>query len=287
MGSMLETSFVADPVLACERATLHREQVCPSCRGELQAEILEAWYPRDFTLDACCEVMQDAILEALAEGGARSRSMLLALDADACFGSPIRGVVRDECLGYVGVDFVPRIERIAFGAATAFIRNHHAHCAPPPGWRFGMGAWNGRQLIAVATVGRPVSRIIAQDPGVLEVTRLCTDRTVAQALRSNLISMLLSRAAKESRGLGATRLITYTLEHEDGSSLRASGFHEESVSRGGRWSRSSRPRADAGALGPKRRWARNLTSQVGPRSRAPGPPRAPEPGHITLRAGAA
>ncbi len=266
---------------------MHREQICPACRGELVAALLEIWPPRDFMIESCCEAMQESIFQTLDEGGARSRAMLLALDADACFGSPIRGVVKDDCLGYLGVDFVPRIERIAFGAACAFIRDHHAHCAPPPGWRFGLGAWNGRQLIAVATVGRPVSRIIAQDPNVLEVTRLCTDRTVVQALRSNLISMLLARAAKESRRLGATRLITYTLEHEDGSSLRASGFHEESVSRGGRWSRASRPRADTGVLGPKRRWARNLTGQVSPGPREPGLATTPEAGPFTFPAGAA
>jgi len=260
-----------DLLQVCEQAALRRARACPACGDKLVAELFEAWLPREFMVDACCEAMQESLLQALQDGGTRSRAVLLAMQADALLGEPLRGAVEDN--GRLVLDFEPRVQRIAFGPAAAFISLHHEHCRPPPGWRFGLGAWNGCELVGVTMVGRPVSRILAADPKVLEVTRLCTDRRLGDALRRNLVSMLLGRAARQARELGARRLITYTLQSESGASLRASGFRPESLSRGGRWARPSRPRADGPELGPKRRWARELA----PPGRAHGPVAKPAP----------
>jgi hypothetical protein len=62
------------------------------------------------------------------------------------------------------------------------------------------------------------------------------------------------------------RVITYTLEAEPGSSLRAAGFTEDGLSDGGGWVRENRTSGRAIGMfepvkmpsGPKRRWLRLL-----------------------------
>jgi hypothetical protein len=44
--------------------------------------------------------------------------------------------------------------------AQAFIARHHRHNQPPHGWRFGLGIANGFDLVGVAWVGTPVSRVL-------------------------------------------------------------------------------------------------------------------------------
>ena len=57
------------------------------------------------------------------------------------------------------------------------------------------------------------------DGVTLEVTRVC----VLEGNR-NANSMLYGACARAAKGLGFERLITYTLENESGSSLRAAGW---------------------------------------------------------------
>lgn len=64
---------------------------------------------------------------------------------------------------------------------------------------------------------------------------------------------------REARRRGFSRVITYTLEDESGGSLRAVGFREAGMSRGGGWSRPSRVREpDRHPVTPKRRWEIDL-----------------------------
>jgi hypothetical protein len=58
--------------------------------------------------------------------------------------------------------------------------------------------------------------------------------------------------------LGYSEAWTYTLPEESGISLRAAGFEEMGISRGGEHDRPSRRRALAEQPGPKRRWRRQL-----------------------------
>jgi len=142
------------------------------------------------------------------------------------------------------------------------VDEHHRHHDRPQGWKFGVALDRGRTRIGVATVGRPVSRMLAsQFPGALEVTRVAL-ADVPKDLRTNAISMLYGEVARKAREGGYDRIITYTMEDESGDSLRAAGFVPTHRSRGGGWSRESRPREDGGKVdltGAKVRWERGLT----------------------------
>jgi hypothetical protein len=93
------------------------------------------------------------------------------------------------------------------------------------------------KIVGVAVVGRPVAR--RSDDGLtLEVTRLCTDGT------KNVCSMLYAACWRASKALGYVRLITYILNTEPGTSLKASGWKLVGERGGGSWSVPSRPRED-------------------------------------------
>ncbi len=143
--------------------------------------------------------------------------------------------------------------------AKAFVRRFHAHNpAPPAGWKFGASIFNGPQLLGVVIIGRPVARRI-DAAATVEVTRLCLRRDIAAGLRWNAASMLYGWAAKEARRRRFASIITYTLKDlEPGTSLIAAGWKRDGESRGGSWSRPSRPRIDKASLGPKVRWRKQL-----------------------------
>jgi len=206
-------------------------------------------------LDTCCEGMHHAISLELNEGAREAAELLRSLGAEALLAQRLRGV-DVEGPGLV-LDFRLEIRPVRFGICKAFVEEHHHHCRPPAGWRFGAGCFNGPTLVGVAMVGRPVARMIDASQ-VVEVNRLCIDRSLSTALRRNAASKLLGFAAKEARRRGFTRIITYTLESEGGGSLRAAGWQEDGRSAGGSWSRPSRSRGESGPTEPKIRWARNL-----------------------------
>jgi hypothetical protein len=136
---------------------------------------------------------------------------------------------------------------ITYPEACAFIAQHHRHHLPPQGWKYGIGVAREQQIVGVITIGRPVARHL--DNGLtLEVTRCCTDGT------TNAASMLYGAAWRAAKALGYTRLITYTLVEEPGTSLRAAGWKALYQTRGGSWSAPSRPRIDAHPTGQKTLW---------------------------------
>nr|WP_190284971.1 XF1762 family protein [Bacillus sp. S3] len=59
--------------------------------------------------------------------------------------------------------------------------------------------------------------------------------------------------------MGYTKLITYTLETEDGASLKACGFNLNGISDGGSWSSKSRKRLDKAPTCPKKRWVKKIS----------------------------
>lgn len=141
-----------------------------------------------------------------------------------------------------------RHQRIDFGAAAAFVADHHRHHTPPVGHLFSIGAFRGEDMVGVAIVGRPVSR--HRDDGLTaEITRLC----VLEGVR-NAASFLLGRCAKAALALGFRRIGTYTLGSESGASLRAAGWRMIAETPGKSWSVPSRPRTDSHPLGTKMLW---------------------------------
>ena len=139
------------------------------------------------------------------------------------------------------------LQPISFGEACRFIALHHRHHLPPVGWKFGIAVNDGSQVVGVITVGRPVARNL-DDTWTLEVTRCCTDGT------PNTASMLYSAAWRAAKALGYKRLITYTLQSEPGSSLKAAGWKALYETSGGSWSCKSRPRIDKHPTEPKTLW---------------------------------
>lgn len=139
------------------------------------------------------------------------------------------------------------LQPVTYQEACAFIAEHHRHHLPPQGWKFGIAVNNGRRVVGVVTVGRPVARG-NQDGYTLEVTRCCTDGT------KNAASMLYGAAWRAAKALGYRRLITYTLAEERGTSLVAAGWRALYQTAGGSWDCPSRPRVDTHPTGQKTLW---------------------------------
>jgi len=140
-----------------------------------------------------------------------------------------------------------RVIPLTLADANAFVVQHHRHHKPVVGHKFSLGAAKDGEVVGVAIVGRPVSRI-RDDGWTLEVTRLCTDST------RNACSFLYGAAARAAFALGYRRIGTYTLPSEGGSSLRACGWKLIGERGGGGWSCPSRPRVDRHPTEPKLLW---------------------------------
>lgn len=136
---------------------------------------------------------------------------------------------------------------ITLTEAHEFVRQHHRHHKPSIGGLFAVACGEGEQVNGVAVIGRPVARRL-QDGWTAEVTRLCTDGT------RNACSMLYAAAWRACRALGYRRLLTYTLDSEPGTSLKAAGWKAIGETPGKSWSVPSRPRVDMHPLQRRIRW---------------------------------
>lgn len=111
----------------------------------------------------------------------------------------------------------------------------------------GVGVYLGDELVGVGILGRPTARNMP--PGTAEITRVTTLGT------PNACSMLYGALTRAAKALGYKRVITYTLESEPGTSLRAAGFVIDHRTKDQTWDRPSRPRqVGVTPLGHKLRW---------------------------------
>ena len=113
-----------------------------------------------------------------------------------------------------------KLKAITFKEAQKYTGYNHRHNRPPQGHKFSIGATKSGKLIGVVIAGRPISRKL-DDGSTLEITRCTTDGT------KNANSFLYGAAIRAGTALGYSRIITYTLENESGSSLKAVGFVNE------------------------------------------------------------
>lgn len=121
--------------------------------------------------------------------------------------------------------------------ANAFVAEHHRHHKSTRGHKFSIGCEMDGRMVGVAIMGRPVSRYL--DNGrTLEVNRLCTTG------ERNACSMLYAAAARAAKAMGYHKIITYTLDSEPGTSLRAAGWMCAGPAGGERWTGQRRPAAD-------------------------------------------
>jgi len=120
--------------------------------------------------------------------------------------------------------------------ANEYVKEHHRHNKPVLSAKISIGAEKDGQLVGVALAGRPISRHL--DNGkTLEVYRVCTDGTF------NATSFLYSRVKKIAQLMGYEKIITYTLQSESGSSLKAIGATiDKNVEHTNQWGNNTRKR---------------------------------------------
>lgn len=126
---------------------------------------------------------------------------------------------------------------ISLADANAFVSEHHRHHKPVTGHKFSIGCTENGSLVGVAIVGRPVSRFL-DDGFTLEVNRLCTTGA------KNACSFLYAAAARAAKAMGYRKIITYTLDTEPGTSLRAAGWKCTGIAGGKRWTGKRCPPVD-------------------------------------------
>ena len=137
---------------------------------------------------------------------------------------------------------------VSLGEANDYVERLHRHHPPVAGWKFGIGVEDATyQLRGVAIVSHPFARHL-DDGWTLEVTRCCTDGA------KNAPSLLYAAAWRTARAMGFCRLLTYTLDTETGTSLKAAGWWISGQTPPGSW--ANRPgRGDGAASGSsKLRW---------------------------------
>lgn len=143
------------------------------------------------------------------------------------------------------------IYHIELKKANKFVTEHHRHHKAVQGHRFSIGCFEKNKIVGMAIVGRPRSRKIDQY-NTIEVLRLCTDGT------KNVCSKLYGASAKAGKVLGYEIIITYILNQEQGTSLRAAGWKYKRISRGGDWNVLSRPRKTESPTCPKKLFVKDL-----------------------------
>ena len=134
--------------------------------------------------------------------------------------------------------------------AFAFIRQHHRHHNPPVGTIFQLAA--ARESDEEVC---PVARRL-DDGWTAEVTRVATDGT------KNACSALYAAAWRAARAMGYRRLLTFTLDTEPGTSLKAAGWRCVGETAGKSWSVPSRPRVDKHPLQRRFRWEMTLPGRA-------------------------
>lgn len=126
------------------------------------------------------------------------------------------------------------IKPITLKAANEYVNRHHRHHNGTAGCKFAISVYDDDTLHGVAICGRPVGKYL--DNGTtLEINRVCTDGT------KNACSKLYGACCRIAKEMGYEKIITYTLQSEDGASLKASNFICEGVAGGIHWTGQRNP----------------------------------------------
>lgn len=140
------------------------------------------------------------------------------------------------------------IKPIHLDEAKEYIKQYHRHNIPPVGGKFAVSCYDGGRLCGVAMCGRPTAR--RSNNGVtLEIYRNCTDGT------KNACSKLYGACTRIAKAMGYKRIITYTLQSENGASLRAANFIYEGEAGGVEWTGERKRNYYVSPDEMKNRWA--------------------------------
>lgn len=128
------------------------------------------------------------------------------------------------------------IRPITLHDANNYVSQNHRHNKPTNGHKWSIACYDGDRLCGVAICGQPISRML-DDGETIEARRVCTDGTY------NACSCLYGACARIAKEFGYRRIITYILETETGTSLKASGWELVDENCGGTsWNVPSRKR---------------------------------------------
>jgi hypothetical protein len=144
---------------------------------------------------------------------------------------------------------MPRLTAVptSITAAKKAVRRWHRHNKPPVSGLFSVGVALDGELVGVAVAGRPSNRIL-DDGKTAEITRVSTTEA------KNACSFLYGRICRAAAVLGYTKIITYTLAEEPGTSLVAAGFERvEEVRARPTWDTPSRRRTQTDLFGAEQR----------------------------------
>lgn len=142
------------------------------------------------------------------------------------------------------------IRPITIKQANRFVKDNHRHHGEVVGCKFAIGLFEADAMVGCAICGRPVSRYL-DDGRTLEINRLCTTGVF------NGCSMLYGACCRVAKAMGYKKVITYILESENGSSLKASNFKCDGVAGGTHWT-GVRDRGQAIPKEMKTRWSMDL-----------------------------
>lgn len=117
------------------------------------------------------------------------------------------------------------VEPMTLREANQFVSKHHRHNGPTArnGGKFAIAAVLD-ELVGVGIVGNPISATFMDRKKygfVAEVLRTC----VLPDSPKGTVSFLYGACWRVWREMGGTRLLTYTLTDESGSSLRGAGWN--------------------------------------------------------------
>lgn len=143
------------------------------------------------------------------------------------------------------------IAPITLKDANTYVDMFHRHHSAVVGCKFAVSVKDENNILhGVAICGRPVSRHL-DDGYTLEINRVCTDTT------RNACSMLYGACCRIAKNMGYRNIITYTLQSENGASLRASNFVCEGEAGGKHWT-GRRNKGQNIPAEMKNRWRRKL-----------------------------
>ena len=150
------------------------------------------------------------------------------------------------------------IEPCYLNEANTKISEWHRYHKPVQGHRWSLKVVGPDGIIhGVAVCGRLVARKTDQNK-ILEITRLATDET------PNACSLLYGACARAAKAMGFTRIQTFILGDELGTTLKASGYVFDGITRGHNWNcltrgnrRTDQPQCD------KQRWIKELNVITG------------------------
>jgi len=142
-----------------------------------------------------------------------------------------------------------KFKAVELREANRFIELFHRHNKPVTRAKFQIGMTCDGELIGIGIAGRPVARHL-DDGKTLEVLRTCIKEG-----HPNACSKMYARLKRIGLLLGFERVITYTLQREAQSSLKAIGAKIAAEVKPQEWNRPNRHRTSQKVYTePKWRW---------------------------------